>query len=86
MDCTHGDVLSYAGRRIAWTIPILFLTLTLVFFALRAIGGDPLRRGQLVGLSNVAWVKTGDPKPEAIERNARRARSARARGLINVGT
>ena len=50
-------MISYALRRAAWTVPILFLTLTLVFFVLRGIGGDPLRRGQLAGLSNVEVLR-----------------------------
>jgi ABC-type dipeptide/oligopeptide/nickel transport system permease component len=69
----QGRVLVYALRRLAWTVRILLLTLTLVFFVLRGIGGDPLRHGRPVGLSNAVWVKSGDPKPEAIERNMRRA-------------
>ena len=43
-----------------------------VFFVLLGIGGDPLRHGRLVGLSNAVWVRSGDPKPEAIERNMQR--------------
>jgi ABC-type dipeptide/oligopeptide/nickel transport system permease component len=44
---------------------------TIVFFMMRAIGGDPFRRGPLLGLSNVAWVKYGDYQPESIKRNQR---------------
>jgi oligopeptide transport system permease protein len=63
---------AYALRRIFWTIPILFLVLTLIFFAMKSIGGDPLRHGRLVGLSSAVWVKSGDPKPESITANMRR--------------
>jgi ABC-type dipeptide/oligopeptide/nickel transport system permease component len=62
-------VLSYAIRRVLWTIPVLFLVVTILFFMMRSIGGSPLRRGQLVGISNVAWSKSGDWRPESIERN-----------------
>jgi ABC-type dipeptide/oligopeptide/nickel transport system permease component len=65
-------VLAFALRRILWTIPVLFLVVTMLFVLLGILGGDPTRRGELKGLSNVAWVKTGDPKPESIERNLRR--------------
>jgi oligopeptide transport system permease protein len=66
-------VLSYAVRRTLWTIPILFVVVTLLFFLMRSIGGSPLRRGQLVGISNVAWSKSADWRPESIERNMNRA-------------
>jgi len=62
-------VLSYAIRRVLWTIPVLFLVVTILFFMMRSIGGSPLRRGQLVGISNVAWSKSGDWRPDSIERN-----------------
>lgn len=58
-------------RRLLWTIPILWVVLTIVFFMMRSIGGDPFRHGPLVGLSNAGWVKYGDPQPEAIRRNQR---------------
>jgi ABC-type dipeptide/oligopeptide/nickel transport system permease component len=67
-----GSLLAFALRRVLWTIPILFLVVTLLFVLLGVIGGDPTRHGQLRGLSNVAWVKTGDAKPESIDRNIRR--------------
>jgi oligopeptide transport system permease protein len=38
---------------------------------MRSIGGDPFRRGPLLGLSNVGWVKYGDYQPPAIRRNQR---------------
>jgi ABC-type dipeptide/oligopeptide/nickel transport system permease component len=51
--------------------PILWVVLTIVFFMMRSIGGDPFRHGRLLGLSNVGWVKYGDYQPEAIRRNQR---------------
>ena len=59
----------YILRRLLWTIPILWIVVTIVFFMMRSIGGDPLRRGKLVGLSNASWVKYGDYQPPAIRRN-----------------
>jgi ABC-type dipeptide/oligopeptide/nickel transport system permease component len=61
----------YILRRLLWTIPILWIVVTIVFFMMRSIGGDPLRRGKLVGLSNASWVKYGDYQPPAIRRNQR---------------
>jgi oligopeptide transport system permease protein len=65
-------VLRYVIRRTLWTIPVLFLVVTLLFFMMRSIGGGPTRRGQLVGISNVAWSKSADWRPESIERNMNR--------------
>lgn len=62
-------MLTYALRRVLWTIPVLLLVVTLLFFMMRSIGGSPLRHGPFLGLSNVAWVKYGDAQPEEIERN-----------------
>jgi oligopeptide transport system permease protein len=63
----------YALRRIVWTVPVLVLVVTILFFMMRAIGGDPLRPGPLLGLSNgQGWVKRGDPKPRSITANQRR--------------
>jgi ABC-type dipeptide/oligopeptide/nickel transport system permease component len=58
-------------RRLLWTIPILWVVITIVFFMMRSIGGDPFRHGRLVGLSNAAWVKYGDYQPPAIRHNQR---------------
>ena len=58
-------------RRVLWTIPILWVVVTIVFFMMRSIGGDPFRRGPLLGLSNTGWVKYGDYQPPAIRRNQR---------------
>ena len=65
---------AYVLRRVFWTIPILFVVLSLIFFAMLSIGGDPTRHGRLVGLSSAVWVKSGDPKPDAITDNMRRVR------------
>jgi len=61
----------FIAQRVLWTIPILWVVVTIVFFMMRSIGGDPFRRGPLLGLSNVAWVKYGDYQPESIKRNQR---------------
>jgi oligopeptide transport system permease protein len=64
---------TYALRRIAWTVPVLFLVVTVLFCMMKAIGGDPLRPGKLAGLSTTqGWVKRGDPKPASITANQRR--------------
>jgi oligopeptide transport system permease protein len=62
-------VAAYALRRVLWTIPVVFVVVTAVFFMMRSIGGDPLRSGPLVGLSNSIFEKSGDVQPEAIRRN-----------------
>jgi oligopeptide transport system permease protein len=64
-------VTAFVIRRVLWTIPILWVVVTIVFFMMRSIGGDPFRHGPLLGLSNVAWVKYGDYQPEAIRQNQR---------------
>lgn len=64
-------VAGFILRRLLWTIPILWVVLTIVFFMMRSIGGDPFRHGPLLGLSNAGWVKYGDPQPPAIRRNQR---------------
>jgi oligopeptide transport system permease protein len=56
---------------VLWTIPILWVVVTIVFFMMRSIGGDPFRHGPLLGLSNVGWVKYGDYQPPAIRHNQR---------------
>ncbi len=58
-------------RRVLWTIPILWVVVTIVFFMMRSIGGDPFRHGPLLGLSSAAWTKYGDYQPESIRRNQR---------------
>jgi oligopeptide transport system permease protein len=64
-------VTAFVIRRVLWTIPILWIVVTILFFMMRSIGGDPFRHGPLLGLSNVGWVKYGDYQPEAIRRNQR---------------
>jgi oligopeptide transport system permease protein len=64
-------VTAFVIRRVLWTIPILWVVVTIVFFMMRSIGGDPFRHGPLLGLSNVAWVKYGDYQPESIRRAQR---------------
>jgi oligopeptide transport system permease protein len=66
-----GTVVRFALRRLLWTIPILWVVITIVFFMMRSIGGDPFRHGKLVGLSNAGWVKYGDYQPPAIRRAQR---------------
>ena len=41
----------------ALTIPVLFLVVTLIFFMMRSIGGDPFRHGPLLGL-NAGWLRS----------------------------
>jgi oligopeptide transport system permease protein len=64
-------VTAFVIRRLLWTIPILWVVVTIVFFMMRSIGGDPFRHGPLLGLSNVGWVKYGDYQPESIRENQR---------------
>jgi ABC-type dipeptide/oligopeptide/nickel transport system permease component len=64
-------VTAFVVRRVLWTIPVLWVVVTILFFMMRSIGGDPFRHGPLLGLSNVAWVKYGDYQPEAIRQNQR---------------
>jgi hypothetical protein len=64
-------VAGFIVRRLLWTIPVLWVVVTIVFFMMRSIGGDPFRRGPMLGLSNVGWVKYGDYQPPAIRRNQR---------------
>ena len=64
---------TFALRRIAWTVPVIFMVVTVLFCMMQAIGGDPLRPGKLQGFSATqGWVKRGDPKPESITANQRR--------------
>ena len=51
---------------------MLLVCVTLLFGLMRAIGGSPLRHGPPLGLSNEAWVKYSDAKPESITRNMQR--------------
>ena len=63
----------YAVARIVWTIPVVLVAITLTFFLVRSIGGDPFRHGPLVGLTaQGGWQKYGDYQPESIRDNMRR--------------
>jgi oligopeptide transport system permease protein len=64
-------VAAFVFRRLLWTIPILWIVLTIVFFMMRSIGGDPFRHGRLLGVDGAAWVKYGDYQPPSIRRNQR---------------
>jgi oligopeptide transport system permease protein len=49
---------------------VIFVVVTMIFFLMRSIGGDPLRHGPLVGLTSAGgWKKYGDYQPESIRRN-----------------
>jgi len=66
-------VLRFALARIIWTIPVVFVAVTLTFFLVRSIDGDPFRHGPLVGLTGPGgWQKYGDYQPESIRDNMRR--------------
>jgi ABC-type dipeptide/oligopeptide/nickel transport system permease component len=65
-------MLLFVLRRALWTVPVLLVCVTLLFGLMRAIGGSPLRHGPPLGLSNEAWVKYSDAKPESITRNMQR--------------
>jgi ABC-type dipeptide/oligopeptide/nickel transport system permease component len=65
-------MLSFAVRRVLWTIPVLLVCVTLLFGVMRAMDSSPLRHGPLLGLSNVAWVKSGDWQPQGIKQNQER--------------
>ncbi len=62
----------YGLRRLLWTIPVLLVCTTILFGLMRVGGGNFLRHPPPAGLSNVGWVKYGDPKPESITRNIER--------------
>jgi oligopeptide transport system permease protein len=68
-------VTAFVLRRVLWTLPVLLIVVTTIFFMMRAIGGDPFRHGPLLGLSNTQqgkWTKYGDPQPESISENLHR--------------
>ena len=63
-------MVPFVIRRVPWTIPVIFVVVTMIFFLMRSIGGDPLRHGPLVGLTSAGgWKKYGDYQPESIRRN-----------------
>jgi oligopeptide transport system permease protein len=66
---------AFVLRRVLWTLPVLLVVVTTIFFMMRAIGGDPFRHGPLLGLANTQqgkWTKYGDPQPESISENLHR--------------
>jgi peptide/nickel transport system permease protein len=65
---------TFVFRRLLWTIPVTFVAVTMIFFLMRAIGGNPFRHGPLLGLTTPGggWTKYGDFQPEAIENNLAR--------------
>jgi oligopeptide transport system permease protein len=66
-------MLRYALARIFWTVPVVFVAVTLTFFLVRSIDGDPFRHGPLVGLTAQGqWQKYGDFQPQSIRDNMRR--------------
>lgn len=65
-------MLRYAISRILWTIPVVLVAITLTFFLVRAIGGDPFRHGPLMGTASGGWQKYGDFQPKSIRDNIRR--------------
>jgi oligopeptide transport system permease protein len=63
----------YTFARLVWTIPVVLIAVTLTFFLVRSIGGDPFRHGPLVGLTaQGGWQKYGDYQPQSIRDNMRR--------------
>jgi ABC-type dipeptide/oligopeptide/nickel transport system permease component len=78
-------MLVFTLKRVLWTVPVLFVCVTLLFVLMHAIGGGPLRHGPPLGLSNEAWVKYGDPKPDEITRNMRRRLGIDAPWYVQYG-
>ena len=64
---------TFVLRRVLWSIPVMLVVVTAIFFLMRSIGGDPFRHGTLLGLSADSrggrFVKYGDYRPPAIRRN-----------------
>ena len=65
-------MLRFVIRRLLWTIPVVLVCVTILFALMRVGGGNFLRHPPPAGLSNIGWVKYGDPKPESITRNIER--------------
>src|SRR4030095_2649718 len=66
-------MLRYVLSRIVWTIPVVFVAISLTFFLVGALGGAPFRHGPLVGLTaQGGWQKYGDYQPTSIRENMRR--------------
>jgi oligopeptide transport system permease protein len=66
-------MLAFILRRLLWSIPVMLVVVTAIFFLMRSIGGDPFRHGPLLGLSadpsTGRFVKYGDYRPPAIRHN-----------------
>jgi oligopeptide transport system permease protein len=65
-------MLAFVIKRTLWTVPVLFVCVTILFGLMKAIDASPLRHAPLLGLSNVAWVKYSDYQPDAIRENKER--------------
>jgi oligopeptide transport system permease protein len=69
-------VAVFVLRRVLWSIPVVLVVVTTIFFLMRSIGGDPFRHGTLLGLSAQSnggrFVKYGDYRPPAIRHNLER--------------
>lgn len=68
-------MIGFVLRRLAWTVVVLFVVVTLLFVLMRSIGGNPFRHGPLLGFTSSTgqgWVKYGDYQPKSIEDNQRR--------------
>ena len=73
-------------RRLLWTIPTLWVILTIVFFMMRSIGGDPFRHGPLLGLSNAGWVKYGTPSRRRSAGTSARSTASTCPGTSSTAT
>jgi oligopeptide transport system permease protein len=65
-------VLVFALKRVFWTIPVLFVCVTILFGLMRAMHSSPLQHPPLLGLSNVPKVKYTDWQPPSIKQNQER--------------
>ncbi len=65
-------MLLFALRRVLWTVPVLFVCVTILFGLMQAARSSPLRHDRLLGLSNAPVVKYGDHQPPGIEANQKR--------------
>jgi ABC-type dipeptide/oligopeptide/nickel transport system permease component len=65
-------MLTFVARRVLWTIPVLFVCVTILFALMQISRSNPLRRGPPLGLSNAPVVKYSDWQPEGIRRNQER--------------
>jgi len=63
---------AFVLRRVLWSLPVMLVVVTAIFFLMRSIGGDPFRHGTLLGLAadtNGRFVKYADYRPPAIRHN-----------------